>query len=539
MDPRRLLIFGLDAGTWTVIDPLIEAGRLPTLAHLRARGAWGTLASTQPPITPTAWTTFFTGKNPGKHGIFDFQRLDPQTYRLEPVQGHRHRHRPFWELLNEAGRRTVLIDLPFTYPPGPLEGIWISGYGTPRRGRHPFVWPPDFPETLPGDLRARFRLAVPTHAFDRSPAFLREWTEILEDRRRLLLHLWARDDWDLFLVVLSVTDNAAHVLWTYLEPKHPNYAHPEAPALREAFLGFYETCDRILGELLERLPADGAVLVMSDHGFGSVFPRQLTWQLLARQGYIRYRGKGARRRLIEGLLALYTRFPWLKEQLKGLRPGRRRRLRQALLRGGMSPSLAGVDLEGSRVLPSNFGLQIWIHDRDRFARGPVPPEAADELIEALARDLLAARDPVRGWPVFAAAHRGRDLFHGEGAALAPDLVLEHVDHYPVPRKGRNGLLEGGHTVQGILLAYGAGIRPGQVDGGLADVTATLLYLLDAPLPPDLDGRVLEGLIDPALLRRRPPRQGEKPAVREGAGTEGYTEEEEGEVREQLRQLGYL
>ena len=111
---RRLLLVGLDGATFDVLLPLAEAGRLPVLAELMRAGSHAPLASTIPPITPTAWTTVFTGKNPGKHGIYDFRELDPATYARRPVHVDRHRQKSLWDLLGVRGRRSIVLDVPFT-----------------------------------------------------------------------------------------------------------------------------------------------------------------------------------------------------------------------------------------------------------------------------------------------------------------------------------------------------------------------------------------------------------------------------------------
>ena len=68
----KVFVLGLDGATWDVLEPLIQDGLLPNLARLREQGAWGSLRSVFPPLSPVAWTGVMTGKNSGKHGIFEF-----------------------------------------------------------------------------------------------------------------------------------------------------------------------------------------------------------------------------------------------------------------------------------------------------------------------------------------------------------------------------------------------------------------------------------------------------------------------------------
>lgn len=541
--PGRLLLVGLDGATFDVIRPLVAAGRLPVLAELMRRGSSATLASTIPPITPTAWTTVFTGKNPGKHGIYGFRELDPATYERRPVYVKRHRDKGLWELLGESGRRSIVLDVPFTYPPRPLEGLLITGYATPRTPGTAFSYPADLRAVLPAALHDQIRVALPAHRFDRSQAFVDEWRAIMDGRRRLLAHLARNEPWDLLFAVFSITDNMAHVFWTFLDPAHPNYERAEAPAFREALFGAYEQCDAALGALLDALPAGTNILVISDHGFGSVYTRQFLFERLAAGGYLTYSGGGdgalnLRGRLLRGLLALYTRMPALRELVKDMRPPRKELLGRTLQQAGLMPEHRALDTARTLLLPTDFGLQLWVNSADRFAQGPVAPEEKEAVLVGASAHLLAQRAG-DGQPIVAATYRGAELYHGPEAAKGPDLVVELANFYR-PDGGaaaRNPQIEGGHTPHGILIAAGPDIADGAtLDApALADLAPTVLHLLGEAVPPDMDGRVLEEL---ATLSR-PVRYGTAPAVREVAPGAGLSAAEQAEVEEQLRQLGYL
>lgn len=539
----RLLLVGLDGATFDVLLPLVEAGRLPVLAGLLRRGSHAPLASTIPPITPTAWTTVFTGKNPGKHGIYDFRELDPATYQRKPVHVDRHREKTLWDLLGETGRRSIVLDVPFTYPPRPLPGLMITGYATPRTPGTRFSYPADLQAILPPALHDQIRVALPRHAFDRSQAFIDEWREIMDGRRRLLAHLARHEAWDFFFAVFSITDNMAHVFWTFLDPAHPNYTRPEAPAFREAFFGAYEQCDAALGELLAAAGPDVNVLVMSDHGFGSIYTRQFLFERLASGGFLRYSGGqrgrlNLRGRLLRLLLAAYTHAPALRELVKGLRPGSKRVLNESLRRSGLLPENAAIDVARSPLLPTDFGLQLWANSRDRFPQGPVDPAEKEALLARASAHLLAAAAP-NGQPIVAAAYRGAELYRGPEAAAGPDLVVELANFYrPDGRGAHNPHLEGGHTPQGIFLAAGPAIAQGArlQDPALVDLAPTVLHLLGEAVPPDMDGRVLAEL----EAAPRPVVRASAPAVHdEYGGSPALSAAAQAELEEQLRQLGYL
>src|SRR5689334_13033273 len=134
-----VFIIGWDGATFDLIRPWVAQGKLPHIARLMETGAHGSLRSNLPPMTFPAWSSFMTGKNPGKHGIFDFTRPRPGRYELEFVNGGHRRAASFWQILTRAGRKVVSISVPCTFPPEAVDGVMISGFDAPGlegRGAH-------------------------------------------------------------------------------------------------------------------------------------------------------------------------------------------------------------------------------------------------------------------------------------------------------------------------------------------------------------------------------------------------------------------
>jgi predicted AlkP superfamily phosphohydrolase/phosphomutase len=92
----RVLIIGWDGATFDLIEPWVAQGKLPNIAAVLENGAHGELRSTLPPMTFPAWSSFMTGKNPAKHGIYDFTRQRPGMYDLEFVNGGQRKAPSFW-----------------------------------------------------------------------------------------------------------------------------------------------------------------------------------------------------------------------------------------------------------------------------------------------------------------------------------------------------------------------------------------------------------------------------------------------------------
>ena len=142
---ERVIVIGLDGLEPSIVGPMLDAGELPNLARMRERGGFSTVATTTPAQTPVAWSTFATGTNPGGHGIFDFLRRDPKTYRpdialnrYEPAGAFRppravnlRRGQAVWDLLSTQGIDSTIIRCPATYPPDAFHGQLLSGMGVP------------------------------------------------------------------------------------------------------------------------------------------------------------------------------------------------------------------------------------------------------------------------------------------------------------------------------------------------------------------------------------------------------------------------
>ncbi len=536
----KLLVVGLDGATFDLIHPLTAQGRLPNLAAMLRDGASAPLHSTIPPITPAAWTSFFTGKNPGRHGIYDFQKFDRATAQFSPLHTGLHREKTLWDILGEAKLQSIIWDVPFTWPARPLNGWMLTGYGTPGGPRSRHLYPPDMAALIPAHFHSQLRPALPLENFDRSQRFIDEWRSIMAARRELFNWLIRERPWDLFMLVFSITDNMAHVFWTYGDPAHPNFLRPEAPSFRQALHDAYVACDEILGDLIAAAGEDAVTLVISDHGFGSVRPRQYLLQRLLAGGYVTMQAgrRSLKTRLAALVSRLYLRFPFLREWVKRLAPASRQTLAASLKTAGLLPDPASLDRQRSRVIVAEFGLSLWLNEN------AVPAGQRAALLAELSAFLLADLDPVTGQPCVQRVHLGADIYHGDHASQCPDLVIEYANSFKfdAPPSGDNPFTEGGHTPEGILLARGEGIQPGSqgFPASLVDLAPTILHLLGQPIPPDMDGRVLEEMFTRVFLDAHPIQPGTEPARKASAPLdESFSPEEEAGVLDQLRRLGYV
>jgi predicted AlkP superfamily phosphohydrolase/phosphomutase len=515
---RRLLIIGLDGATFDLIDPWSAQGKLPHITALMERGLRADLESTMPPVTFPAWSSFMTGKNPGKHGIYDFARRKPGSYHLEFV-GARSRQGPtIWKLLSDGGLRVGVMALPTTYPPETVNGFMISGFDSPvSTGTDPsFI----YPQALFAELKKRvgqykitdfqqFRVGRGWH--DKALGKIRE---TLERKAAIAAYLLKKEPWDCFMVLFGESDTVCHHFWMFHDLASPRRPREVKGEFQEAILSIYQRLDAIVGRLIALAHARTAVMLLSDHGSGGAGDKVVylnRW--LESQGLLKFRGgiragaRGASLLRAAGLKLLPLR---VQEGLfrKGPQVG------DALL---SQTQLGAIDWSRTRAFSTEMNTlpAIWINLRGRDPNGIVAPEQYEELRDELIAGLSSFLNPETGQKVVIQTHRREELYHGPHVDLAPDLVLEmNLDngytytclssrgrrgHEPVRplRKGKSAgakgqSMNGSHRRRGILLfANGRGAGRKQLGTvSIMDMAPTILRFFGLPTPIDMDGRFI-------------------------------------------------
>jgi predicted AlkP superfamily phosphohydrolase/phosphomutase len=654
---QKVFLVGFDGMDPTLARRWMAEGKLPNLARLAREGTFAVLATTQPSESPTAWASFATGVNPGKHNIYDFLVRDFETYMPDLAMVKREAPRFLWGLFPtkrpqvtstrggtsfwvHAGRdgiRSIVLTVPVTFPVEtirhgdllagfplpdvrgtigtfsywatdlssfeegstefggilkrlafvngvatttlvgpqnpivrqeeaalrarrdsgglseaeeerlselarrrdltlPLEIRWSAGddeaevriagsqaplragewtgwvpvtfkvnpfvrvhgmlqfhlvradrelqlYASPvnldpRRPPLPISAPAGFSRRLARDLGlyrtlgwAEATWPLNEERLDEA-AFMADCERAFEDRERIFLTNLERDDWDLFLAVIETTDRVSHMMWRFLDPRHPRYDPVLAERHGDAVERIYRRCDDLVGRLRRRVPPDAVFIVMSDHGFHS-FRRSVnlnTW--LLRNGYLAFAGQGAGEKRLDDLFG-HGRF-W-----------------------------EGVDWTRTRAYALGLG-QIYFNLRGRESQGIVSAGSEYARLQAeIQVGLAGLSDPETGERVFGGIYRRDDLYHGEYLVNAPDLQVGFNDGYRVGWQDTLGTIRpavvedndkkwsGDHcgTAReisgGVLFINRPITRP---DPHIMDLAPTILELLGVPLPEDLDGR---------------------------------------------------
>jgi predicted AlkP superfamily phosphohydrolase/phosphomutase len=290
---RRVLVIGLDGGTFGVIRPLAEKGALPNLSRMMAQGSCAVLESTIPSFTAPAWCSFITGTNPGKHGVFDFVKDYGLGFTCASYGSRDLREKTVFRLLSDAGKRVLALDIPMTYPPEEVNGALVTGLMTPGDACE-FTCPKE----LKRELSERFGTftfdveAPDTESGDYSQAIAvkRQILGMVAQRFAIMGHLMATREWDFGMAVVTGTDRVQHFFWKYFDATHPRHDASAPPELKGAVEDVFRSVDDGIGALVSQAGPDALTLIVSDHGHGPLYKIFHMNRWLSRNGFLA-RGK--------------------------------------------------------------------------------------------------------------------------------------------------------------------------------------------------------------------------------------------------------
>ncbi|MGH2956599.1 MAG: alkaline phosphatase family protein [Solirubrobacterales bacterium] len=504
-----VLVVGLDSADRGLLFEWAREGELPALAGLMETGSTARLRSVAELLPESVWPTVFTGCGPGRNGHYNHRCVRPGTYSLVPSPGRTYK-RPLWELVSERGGRALLLDVAYTDPVPSERVVQVAGWGL-RGALKPRSWPPE----LLGSLQARhgaYARGLEEH-YERSKRaerrHLRESIRMAGRRTQIALELMATNDWDLTVIDYWEPHNAGHVFHPYLDGP---VATRGDRGFARALLDVYRAVDEGLGRLLEAAAPETDVIALSPYGLrrnrigDRILPRVLTGL-----GYTVERPVPP---LVRAAHLARSAFPnSIRRQVNERLPiDARMRLMERMW-------AEPVDWSRTRAVAEAEIGHGWIRInlRGREPQGTVDPGAEyEELCEEIGFELCSLTDGETGKPIVAAVERSSDLLGGEHVAELPDLLVRWREG-PFVRSARHprlGLIKGDvhdvpmteHSGEGFAIAAGPRMRSGaDLDGAeIADLGATLAYLLGCPVPEDMDGRVLTELIEPRALAVAPP-----------------------------------
>ena len=488
---KRVIVIGIDGATWKLLDPWIAEGSLPNFARIVQEGISTNLTSTIPPMTAPAWTSFATGKNPGKHGVFDFfQKVNNQK---QVIDSKAIKSKQIWDILSEQGKKVIVINPPLAYPVKKVNGYFIAGMMTPSYEVN-YTYTPSLKNRL---TKWGYQIGV-----DRDAGMRSNWArsfvmskdkkkrqELIDFFNQIAINRWEtfkklskKDNFDFAFILFEGTDRLQHYYWQkddfYVIKNH------------------YQALDKILGECLSFIEKDGALFVISDHGFDEIKEKFYINNFLAHHGLLRKRRINIVSQLIlKGGKEAISKLAHLGiPQEKILTNRRIFKLYQKLYR-------PNIDLGASQAFMLNETSRgIWVDYKD--------DKDYEKTRNFIIKELNSLRDPRNGKRIIKAFRR-EEIYQGLHLEKAPNILLMTCSGYSLEvtieeedlkkiaflKPTSLGERNADHEREGVLMIVGPGVRIKKKrtvkdSPKIIDIAPTILRFFGIHIPIDMDGEAI-------------------------------------------------
>jgi predicted AlkP superfamily phosphohydrolase/phosphomutase len=467
----RVLVFGLDCAPPPVLfytqaeHPLGLKDRLPNLSRLLDEGIYGPLSSSIPCITVPAWTSMLASKDPGVLGFYGFRNRADHSYdRMNIATNSAVHEKRVWDVLGDAGKESVVVGVPQTYPIRPLKGCLISSFLTPSTQRQ-YTYPQELRYEIDQVLDgASYDVDVPQFRTEDKAHLLSQIQEMTEKRFAVIEYLLREKPWDFFMFVEIGLDRIHHGMWKFWDATH--FKHEPGNPYQDAIPDYYRYLDRELGEILDVVDKNTVVLVVSDHG-------------------------------AQGMVGGFAINEWLRKE--GLLV-----LKEEPRYEGVIP-FEKVEVDWERTTAWGAGgyyARIFLNVEGREPQGLIPARDYEKVRDELKQRIEALTDH-EGKPMGSVVFKPQELYR-EVRNVAPDLMVylgnlrwRSVGAFGLPDiytfENDTGPDDANHSQDGVFVLW----DPHHNYGGramegleLMDVAPTVLDLLNVPVPPDMQGRII-------------------------------------------------
>ncbi len=489
---KRVLVMGIDGATWKLLEPWIKNGSLPNFAKLVTKGFSSHLLSTIPPMTAPAWISLSTGKNPGRHGVFDF--FKKVNNKRKPIDSRAIEGKHIWDILSEAGKRVIVINPPLSYPVKKVNGYMISGMMTPS-------YEVDY--TYPKSLKRKLKKWGYQIGIELDPGMRSNWArsfvmskdkrkrqELIDSFNKIAINRWEVfkkiakiKGFDFAFVLFEGADRLQHYYWKkqdfYVIKKH------------------YQALDKILGEAMKMVGGKGVLFIVSDHGFGEIKSKFHINNFLAHYGLLKKRSTNL---LTQTILKTGKKLALMVSKL-GF-PQEKILTNRLIFKLYLRLYRPNIDFEESKAFMLNETSRgIWVNGKDEKEK--------IKNINKIIRRLDNLKDPKNKKRVVKAFRR-EEIYQGGHVEEAPDILLVTYSGYSLEvmveeedlsRKGflrptSLGERNADHEREAVLAIVGAGVektkkRMVKDSPEIIDVAPTVLGILGMHIPVDMDGKSLK------------------------------------------------
>ncbi len=502
---RKLLVIGFDGATFDLIEPFRKKGVLPHFSKVLAEGASASLQSVIPPVSAPAWVSIVTGNNPGKHNIYGFTdgkgRMVNSTFR---------KSKAVWNLLDDHKKRSIIINLPVTYPPEEINGKIYAG-----------ILDPD-------EKVYRGRFQIDKESVIEKEKTLNKMVQWEMSKTEKALKVMEETEWDLFFILYFLSDFVPTIYWNYMDETHPHYICDEV--LSKAIEEAYKVLDNILGRFLSVIDENTNVVIVSDHGMGPSTKVLNINEWLRREGFLDVKMATYEKTVSPEKVAKFIERHTLVKKMVKILPESFQKKAYRLVFSRSRNLFSRMDKDSTQAYAYSHAhfASVWLLKKD------------EEVLSRIEEKIRMLEDPDTGEKVIKRMYRRNQLYHGPWVDNAPDLIVEAVPWCSI-RSQRIGnlfsepLQSGDHKMNGIFMAYGPDIQKRQLDKiSIFDVCPTFLSLLGLPVPSEMDGKVLK-----EIFREGFQVESKRVESQRDVREHFYSEEEEEKIKKRLSALGYF
>ena len=396
---KKVLVIGIDGLPQDLLIGMMDKGVMKGLRSIMESGyRVHPMKASLPEISSVSWTSFMTGVNPGEHGIFGFTHLEPHSYKLHFTNSKDIQAPTFWQILskNRKVKKTLVINVPSTYPAFPIDGLLVSGFVAIDFEKA--IYPSSYVPIL---RSMNYIIDVDAEKARKDKKGL--YADILQSlsvRRKVFLDLFHREAWDLCVFCITETDRLHHFFFD--EKETATFEKP------------YQMIDDITSELYhaakKKWGEDFLFMILSDHGFSLLKQEVNLNAYLQKTGLLRLdASKDYYEKIDRGTLAF------------AMDPGR-----------------------------------IYLHYENRFPKGQVALDQGRQIREQL-KAMLSDLKGEDGTPVIHSIFEKEKIYKGPYLEQAPDLVCVPNPGYDLKGNMRKkevftlDIFKGMHTYENAVL----------------------------------------------------------------------------------------
>ena len=462
------IVLGLDGSNWALLRPWLEEGILPNIQSLRESGTYTDMESCLPPVTCPNWRCYSTGKNPGKLGVFWWEKIDTEAVTLSTPTSRSFKSSNYWDYLNDAGMTVGVMNLPMTYPVFEVDGWMVAG--GPGSEQEDYT----YPASLEDELAARnyqIHPTVPVTSYEDVDAAA-DVVDLIDARLETFRELLREHPVDVAHLTVFYINVLQHFFWRDDVTKRA-----------------WQVIDDHIGEIRDEYP-DATLYLMSDHGCTDIDTVFYANSWLEQEGYLvtdsgtseTFAKLGLNKKRISrlahelGVHDLVVRLT--PEAIKRSVPDTEEGFKRA-------QKLEKVDWERSAAIASGQGLVYVIDERRK---------------EDLVADLRTLEHD--GQRIATEVLTREEAYDGPHVKSAPEIVFDQrpgvhtsgaIGDNPTFSAAGDWRAENVRT--GLFLAARPDVEPDELDTEMfiTDVAPTLLNHANVAVPTDMDG-------EPRLLR---------------------------------------